>query len=69
MGIVTSREMGILKIVLTLEGVDAATIARKMGVPSEYAAALCSTPAQDGYLKETKGVYKLTPAGESDKTI
>ena len=64
MGIAPRREMGILKIVSTLEGVDAITIARKMGVSSDYAASLCSTLAQDGYLQEAKGMYKLTPAGE-----
>ena len=64
MGVATGREMEILKIVSTLEAVDAATISRKMVVSLSYAQSLCNSLVEDGYLQENKGIYKVTPAGE-----
>lgn len=64
MGVATGREMEILKIVSTLEGVDAATIGRKMVVSLGYAQSLCNSLVEDGYLQESKGIYRITPAGE-----
>lgn len=64
MAIATGRERGILEIVVTLQEVDVATIARKMVVSAEYVSSICSSLVEDGYLQETKGIYKITPAGE-----
>lgn len=64
MPIATGREMGILKIVSTLQEVDAATISRKLVVSEKYVETLCQALVEDGYLQETKGVYKISPAGE-----
>ena len=63
MGVATGSEMGVLKIVQTLGEADAATISRKLVVSEKYVASLMSTLVEDGYLQETKGAYKLTPAG------
>lgn len=64
MPIATGRERGILEIVATLKEVDAQTISRKMVVSLDYASGIISSLVEDGYLQETKGVYRLTPAGE-----
>lgn len=64
MGIATGREMEVLKIASTLERVDAATISRKMVVSQGYAQSLLIPLVEDGYLKESGGVYQITPAGE-----
>lgn len=58
-------DMGVLKLVRRIPEVDASTVSRKLRVSKGYADTLISSLVQDGYLKEVKGVYRLTALGEA----
>lgn len=64
MGLATGREVAVLRIAQTLQGIDATTIKRKLRVSEKYAEYLIDILVEDGYLKEDKGLYKVTKAGE-----
>lgn len=65
MPLATGKEMAVLKIVQTLEQVDATTICRKLVISQKYAEEIIDFLIQDGYLEESKGkgMYKITKAG------
>ena len=64
MGVATGAEMGVLRIVQTLEETDVEAIARKLGVSARYAESLVNNLVEDGYLELTKGAaYRLTAEG------
>lgn len=56
------NEKQIIRIVAELEAAGKETIARKVGVSTEYAAEICRGLIDDGYLiGSSDGSYKLTP--------
>jgi DNA-binding IscR family transcriptional regulator len=56
------NEKQIIKIIAELEEACTETIARKVGVSTEYTAAICQGLAKDGYLLEgSNGNYRLAP--------
>jgi len=66
----TGSDIGILKIVQELQGVDVVAISRRMVVSKKYAGDLISSLVEGGYLQEEnkeeggRKVYKLTREGE-----
>ena len=64
MGMATGKEAAVLRIAQTLQGIDATTISRKLRVSEKYAGEIIGDLVEDGYLKEDKGLYKVTKAGE-----
>jgi len=56
------NEKQIIKIVAELEAAGKETIARKVGVSTEYAAEICQGLVKDGYLLESgNGNFRLAP--------
>ena len=56
------NEKQIIRIVAELEATRKETIARKIGVSTEYAAEICQGLIDDGYLMGSgNGSYRLTP--------
>ena len=60
----SGREIGILKAVQTLGEANVMRISRKLRVSSEYVASIVNSLVAHGYLEETNGVYRITPAGQ-----
>ncbi|MEW6685007.1 MAG: hypothetical protein AB1393_02215 [Candidatus Edwardsbacteria bacterium] len=61
----TGSESQVLKIIREAEESDKESIARKMGVSSEYVAEICHGLVKDGYLVErANGRYRVTPQGQ-----